>query len=61
MASVQCVLALTFEVGFTKDYTVLEMSFLIHYLGVTGGLVPLTSFCPFGLFAIQFPNWKRDR
>lgn len=34
MASVQCVLALTFEASFTKDYTVLEMSFLISNLGV---------------------------
>lgn len=35
VASVQCVLALTFETSFTKDYTVLEMSFLISYLCVT--------------------------
>lgn len=35
MASIQGVLALTFETMFTKDYAVLKMSLLISYLCVT--------------------------
>lgn len=35
MACVQCILALIFETSFIKDYTVVEMSFLIGYLCVT--------------------------
>lgn len=39
------------------------MSFLISYLCITWGLVPLTdiSLCYFGLFAIQTTNWKIDQ
>lgn len=50
---VQCVLALTFETSFPKDYTVFEMSCLVSYLCVTWGLSYHSALLDWLLFHLQ--------